>query len=284
MIAVVTSRTRDLYLRRPTPPYVFNKDCSQAQGLQAFWPLGEPSALMYHDYVRTKGSYKLTQNGTMAIAPGPFSDGLATSNTGSTSNWLQIASAVVTDYPATMACWVYPLDVTTYRNCLVVSQEASAGDYMTLDLGGDIGGDPVVADVNEVGFATTTTGYVANQWQHICGVYTSTSLVAAYLNGGGKGTDTSSGTPNGWNTTVVGAGRFSSTTFSPINGRLAHACIWNRTLTDDEVFELYEPPTRWQLYYPVGTRKYFKAPAAAGGVSVPALARASRHFIGVGIH
>lgn len=102
-------------------------------------------------------------------------------------------------------------------------------------------GDNVIADAASgagTGNATTSTTISADTWFHACGVYTSATSRAAFLNGGGKGTDATNRTPSGIDRTSVGMGDGSSasTPFAPAGtGYLAEVGIWDAALTDAEV-------------------------------------------------
>ncbi len=167
---------------------------------------------------------------------------MARSNTGSTSNYLGISSAVKTAVPLTMACWVYPANNTTYYNVMSVSKTSAAGDnYFVIAIDGSIGGDPVIADATSSlpasGVATAGT-YTANSWQHIGGVFTSNTSRTAYYNGTGGTANTTSVTPSGISATTIGGYRNSSGGFGMLNGRVAEAAIWGAALTADEMREL----------------------------------------------
>lgn len=47
------------------------------------------------------------------------------------------------------------------------------------------------------------------------------------------------------------------------DGAIAYVGIWNRALSPDEVWSLYEPSTRWDVYW--RPRRFYMLPAAAGG-------------------
>lgn len=167
---------------------------------------------------------------------------MARSNTGSTSNYFTNASTPVTGVPCTIASWFNVANVTTFFN-LVALTDAGGNAYATLALAGDVGGDPVQAIQSDFGevTASTSAGFSASTWQHACGVYSATNSRAAYLNGGSKGTNSSSPPSSGhaWANTSVGAFKGSSTSvFSPINGSMAETAVWNVALTDDEVLSL----------------------------------------------
>lgn len=57
-----------------------------------------------------------------------------------------------------------------------------------------------------------------------------------------------------------------------MTGRMCDARIYNWAIPDDLVWQLYDPATRWDLYYPIGRKVWsFKAPAAPGGASIAKL-------------
>ena len=85
--------------------------------------------------------------------------------------------------------------------------------------------------------AATSSSFVAGSWQHAAGVWSATNARAAFLNGGGKGTETSTVNPAGLN--AIAIGRFPS--LSPggyWDGELAEMAMWNVALTDAEVLQL----------------------------------------------
>ena len=98
--------------------------------------------------------------------------------------------------PVTMACWFNPDDVATNYAIMALTENAASFDRLSLLCRGDVAGDPVQADArNRAGtnaLAATSTSILATTWQHAAGVFTSTTSRAAYLNGGGKGTNTTS--------------------------------------------------------------------------------------------
>lgn len=102
---------------------------------------------------------------------------------------------------------------------------------------GNTAGDPIrasVAAAGSFGEAATTTGYSANAWQHACGVYTSATSRAAFLNGGGKGTNATNRAPSGLSRTMVGRyNTGASNVYS--DAAIAEAAIWDTDLTDAEV-------------------------------------------------
>jgi hypothetical protein len=143
----------------------------------------------------------------------------------------------VTGAPLTIACW-FQLSVTTLENVLVSLSDGTATNQFYLAASGGTGGDPVrfITQATTANNAATSTGYSANTWHHACGIEASATSRAAYIDGGSKGTNTTSRTPAGIdrvNFCVNGAG---TTTNS--SKTLAEVGIWNVALTDAEVATL----------------------------------------------
>lgn len=262
MPGIVTARTRRLYQRPPAGPFVLNRDSLQARGLVAWWPLNVPNSRAQYDLV-TNGRL-LTQTGTMGIAAGP-NGGYAASNTGSTSNFFTIGSAVVSALPLSFSCWFNVASAVTGNNLVSISASGSANWYL-LAVGGDVPG-AVLADVFGSGvenFSQTSTLYTANTWNHGAAVFTTTTSRTSYLNGGGAGTDTTARTVGGTlNRTDLGVERDNvGNLFSPLNGAISDARIYNLALTAGEVAAQSDPRSRWDLYYQLAKRTYsFRAPA-----------------------
>ena len=67
---------------------------------------------------------------------------------------------------------------------------------------------------------------------------------------GATGTSTGSRTPAGLDRIAIGA-QGSSSISAYFDGWISDVAIWNRSLSDAEVFKLYAPETRWELYEPI---------------------------------
>ena len=63
--------------------------------------------------------------------------------------------------------------------------------------------------------------------------------------------------------TAMSIGNWNHTTDRMWDGAIAYVGIWNRALSPDEVWSLYEPATRWDVYW--RPRRFYMLPAAAGG-------------------
>ena len=76
-----------------------------------------------------------------------------------------------------------------------------------------------------------------NEWCHCCGVEFAADDRRVYLNGGNKGTDSTSAVPTGMNRTALGS-RDDNSVRAPFDGYIGTYAVWNAALTDDEVRSL----------------------------------------------
>lgn len=168
---------------------------------------------------------------------------MARTNTGASANYFEYSGTPpVTAVPITMMCWFMVPDVTNYYALMAVLKFANAGtdDYFSLGAAGTTAGDPVFAEVAQGGGyfgASSGTGYTANTWNHACGVFTTNALREAYCNAGTVGSETTSRTPTAASIDRMQMTSFVSQagTFSPLNGRIANAGVWNVALSLNEI-------------------------------------------------
>lgn len=159
----------------------------------------------------------------------------------STSNYLSASDAAATAPPLTMAAWGLVTGAVGTNMTIMTLTTATGGsgqDLHALQLDGSTSGR-VRATSNDTGGAASavaTAAPSANTWFHAAGVWSATNSRAAFLNGGNKGTNTTSKTVPSSNRTAIGVNgiatpgqAFSST------GLLAEAAIWNAALTDAEI-------------------------------------------------
>lgn len=155
------------------------------------------------------------------------------------STQLLYATTMVTAYPLTMACWFNSDSVTVQQFLMAVVQYGGLGDYFALEACGIVTGDPVRASVYQPGVAyspaDSTAGYTAGTWYHACGVYTSATARAAFINGANKGTVATNVTPGGLSVVSIGTCYRNDNPAVYTDGRIAEAAIWGAALTDAEV-------------------------------------------------
>lgn len=159
-----------------------------------------------------------------------------------TSDYLNKTSTQTT-LPFTMACWFNPDDVTGDYALMSNAENAATFERYRLEARGSAVGDPVRADARNragtSGTAATSTSYSASTWQHACAVFASTTSRSAYLNGGGKITNTTNVTiANAMNDFSIGRTLNAGSSSNLYNGLIAHACMWSVALSDAEVAAL----------------------------------------------
>ncbi|KKK85173.1 hypothetical protein LCGC14_2775960, partial [marine sediment metagenome] len=177
------------------------------------------------------------------------------------SEYLTINSTVLTATPITMACWFNSDSITAGQMLICITDTATGDHFFYMKAGGDVASDPVriIARDTGNGVADTSTGYSANTWHHACGVFASTTSRSAYLDGGGKISNTTSITPSAaaLDATTIGVLRTNALA-EYMSGRIAEVAIWNIALTDGEVAILalgYSPlfihPQSLVAYWPL---------------------------------
>ncbi len=97
-------------------------------------------------------------------------------------------------------------------------------------------------------------------------VFETTTVRHVYLNGQNKASKSNLVTPATQENLCLGRLNDSTPNWE-FDGDIWHACFWNRALNDNEVWALFDPETRWDLYYETGRVSYFFVPAA-GAVPV----------------
>lgn len=231
----------------------------QARGLAAYYPFflfASPASARDMPLRR----YVLTPYGSPTmVADGEF--GKAGRLIDTSSQYYYNASTPVAGVPFTLAGWFKPSRTTGLENVAELYSGTKEGHYLCFN--GSVAGDPVSAASIAGGSyltADTSTGFVADRWQHACGVWASATSRSAYLNGGGKGTNSGNNNP-ALASQLVGA-YYDGTTAIFANGRLGEVRIYNRALTDAEVYNLWHPSTRWAMLRTVSRRRVFVLPTA----------------------
>lgn len=154
-------------------------------------------------------------------------------------------------FPATVMAWVYP-DAASNLMVPVTLGTTTASNGWTLALHGDIAGDPVRFYNDGAGnysWATAGSGFVAGSWQHIAGVWAANNSRSVFVNGGNKGTNTTSiATDQATiNRLAIGATYFTAPSYH-MDGKIMDVRIYRRALSDAEIAAYYRNP--WDLFAP----------------------------------
>lgn len=186
---------------------------------------------------------------------------------GSNLMYLKRDTPEVTAVPLTMACWFKP-QVALSQNLLMSLADTGAFNqfYMYTTSGAS---SLIQAGVYSGGSseAETTTSYgVLDEWHHAVAVFASSTSRSAYLDGGGKGTNTQSRTPTGLLVSSIGNAFYVSGQGGGMKGLIAEAAMWSAALTDGEVLSLSQGASPL-LIRPQSLVMYVPGLSLGGGVS-----------------
>jgi len=234
---------------RPPTAFRLNRRSPLANGLVLWLPLSDQSLV---DRIRKT---RFVPNGASIFVPTEkgwvheFDDALTQNITA----W----SAPITATPLTLAAWAWTDNADLQQRILAITDDA--GSYCSISFNGNLSNDPVRA--HQAGTATYSAqsivppGYSTNTWHHVCGTFVGTANRAVYLDGGAKGTSVDDcGAQNPFD--AVHIGKYEYGLF--LSGRVSNACIWDRALSDAEVYYLYTHP--YELYEPYEPR-FWSPPA-----------------------
>ena len=132
---------------------------------------------------------------------------MARSFIASSSQYLEKDSAPVTVFPFTMATWAYANDAASRYMIMSIVDKEDTQRRAYFRFAGEVGGDPIRLFVRDGGAneqVDTSTGFSANTWHHICGVFASNTSKSIYLDAGGKVTGPSPVGPNSWDRISLG--------------------------------------------------------------------------------
>ncbi len=156
----------------------------------------------------------------------------------STSDYLEIAQAVLTGPPLTMSAWVNSKDADNGQGVIMMSDSTnSTTNTMRLELVGSAAGDPLFARVSNSiphNLAKTTTGYTVGKWHHVAGRFVASDDIWAYIDGGSEDQGTLEKTAENLNHTAIGM-IHTNNRHVFFDGDIAEVAIWNVALTVAEV-------------------------------------------------
>lgn len=154
-----------------------------------------------------------------------------------TNDALRATSAPVTAAPLTIACW---FNQTTSAAQLLASVGVNGGvDRFQIFTSGTTSVAVAATVIGGAAIAQATIAGVptAGQWHHAAGVFDSSTSRTSYWNGAAGTPNTTSATPSGVNSIVIGA-RYNTTLGAYFGGAIAEVGIWNAALTADEIASL----------------------------------------------
>jgi len=244
MFSIITSKTEELWERRPDWPFAINWGSRQAQGL-AFWaPMGvvDAGGNEYDLVSRTVSSVtgtvtsKLVQTGCARL----FANG-----------YLIWSILPVAAYPLTLSAWFNSSDTSNSQTPLGITG-GSVYDRITLHLySGNVAGY-----IETGGFFPQSGSYNANRDQHGCMAVNADGTGAVWRDARDKATGSGATFSAGNNRVQIGN---DPDTNNDLIGYTWDLRIYKYAKTDVEVFELFDPRTRNELFYPL-RQKVFSFP------------------------
>ncbi len=184
------------------------------------------------------------------------------------SEYLSRSSAILSTPPFVLSCWFNSDDITIQQILVEIGDNAANNHRYSLVASGAVGGDPIQAIARDTGSsnATTSTGFSAGAWHYALGIWAATDDRRAFIGGGSKGTNATSRTPVGLDTTVIGA-RADGVNY--MSGAIAEAAIWDLSgwfgqiaAAKADLFESFALPALAAGYspefFPLGLVSYWK--------------------------
>ncbi len=167
---------------------------------------------------------------------------MSRTNDGTSGNYLRdLSNTPVTAAPFTFACWAYTTGHPGAGAAFGLMSAANSGrsndDDWELYIFGASSTCRFLARDTGSGLAETSSGATLSQWNHYCGVESASNSRAAYINGGSKGTDATTKTPDGVNRFGLML-FFDSSVSSNLDGQIAWPAVWDVALSDAEVAAL----------------------------------------------
>lgn len=246
---------------RPSGRFGINPESPQAKGLVGWWPIAPWAPTMemiagYHIQSNANGLYRPQFNGlvldTTNVAGTHSANPLVPHTTRFTSDFAEGG------FYWSFSCWVRPL-TTTPGDCGVFSKWDGNGWMLYIDSSqipraytGTIHADGATRLINN-----------PDRWYLLTGTQDSRGAgsINIYVDGVLDGTTGTSGSVN--STCDIEWGNYSSSGGTPNDIQVADCRFYGRPLAPAEIWTLYDPKTRWDLYWVPSTRTHFSLDAAA---------------------
>lgn len=227
-----------------------NRRSPQAVGLVGWWPtVGQSTTGLVREYV--SGAHGAGAGNTALRPDGTVGAAYAMDGTG---DYIAVGAAAkpILDCPAgvTLSAWINIPTTAGGLRVIAGDANASATVYQYVLEVNNVAGRINAAWGGAIYGGSSTTLSV-NTWYHVAmvrsgttGAWTVTYYVNGQSDGAVSGIATNPGTQQGFG--IGCAGLFTLTV--TFNGLLSDVRVYNRALSPAEVYAMYAPQTRWQLY------------------------------------
>lgn len=155
----------------------------------------------------------------------------------SSTQFLEVSAAPAVGVTIGLFAWGKMDNLTNNNTIFCESDTATDNYFIELDMVGGVGGDPQRLGYKRVGlnaFPSTGVAYTVDLWHAIQGNKIGTASHDIYLDGGNRGTDTTSiaANPEMDNISIGALRRLTPASFT--DGDVAHCAIWNVSLRETE--------------------------------------------------
>ena len=257
MPLILTSRIP--WHRRPSGPISINRASPLSLDLLGVWtPSG--STGMFASPLSTDG----------AVPVMTWWDGPALDFSGSNLGYVPIASRQHFVTPWTVAAWVRA-DATTDDARAVAFTTNSQNPILALQITSGAWDLWTRSDTDVTHSTPQSSAVVVGRWTLLVARSFSTSAVALSLAVDGRPVDSLdvATAPSPLTSTFLSlAGIWRGFPAAWLDCAVASVQYWNRALSDAEIWALYDPRTRWELYQPLVKRSYFDMAGGAPPANV----------------
>ena len=249
---------------RPSENYVLNEDSPQAQGLVGFWPATKGSGLINPDLTRFGNDGDLVNSPAWEVRS---PHGMAIRYT-TTSNDQVIVTGTTQAPIAAMSAgaWFYPVTVGNGSSGIIMRGESSGSfrwkmGYFLDEFVPGIGIGCEIMDTGQLVDGSQGDQYI-DQLPHLL-TCTYDGTLSIYVDGVLKDSDATGTALTSYNNLFFGE---RSSNAQDFDGWLWHHYLYDRVLSDAEVWAMWHPSTRWDLYHTprIGVPGFV---AAVGGVN-----------------
>lgn len=175
--------------------------------------------------------------------------------TAASSMYLNLS--ITMGYPMTMSCWIQPTNASG-THALMSSSKSSGTNKFMIDLAssGTVAGCTVDDGVSQ-SRATGGASVTVSAWNHVVGVFTSSTSRTCYVNGVAGTASTTSKSPGNQTNYSTGSVLSGGVRTNYYDGLLAESAWWNKALTANEITMLYRGVCPLDIHPDNGLRSYW---------------------------
>lgn len=158
--------------------------------------------------------------------------------TAASNMYLKASTINVSAKPITVAGWVKSDSLLLNQGILSLSNNSN--EFLLLQLRGVTGGDPagILEYATAWKYAESSSGYTANTWHHICGIFKNSTSRTIYIDGGSSVENTDLQDVNFalFNQILIGVHK--TVGGAPFSGKLGYCSIWDTELSEAQITSL----------------------------------------------